>query len=117
MSIELEKHERVIQEYVPGKEVTLMHLIANPDSDVLQAMQYSNVVNTVGLITISPGEAAIIAADLAIKSGDVSVARINEGNGSVVIHGDMSSVECALEKVSDVLSRVMRFAVCPITRT
>lgn len=26
--------ERVIQEYVPGKQVTLAHLIANPNRDI-----------------------------------------------------------------------------------
>ncbi len=111
------QQERVIQEYVPGKEVTLIHLIANPDSEVVRALNYSPEGNAIGLITISPGEAAIIAADLATKSGVIVVEKIDEGNGSVVIKGDTSSVECALQQVRETLGTVMRFAVCPMTRT
>ena len=29
--LELENKQRIIQEFVPGKQVTLAHLIANPD--------------------------------------------------------------------------------------
>ncbi|MCQ1059652.1 BMC domain-containing protein [Photobacterium sp. DNB23_23_1] len=109
--------ERVIQEYVPGKEVSLIHLIANPGIEVVKALNYRLEGNAIGLITISPSEAAIIAADLATKSGSVSVEQIDEGNGSVVIKGDMSSVEYALEQVRETLGGVMNFAVCPLTRT
>ena len=30
--LELENKQRIIQEFVPGKQVTLAHLIANPKS-------------------------------------------------------------------------------------
>ncbi|KHT64397.1 BMC domain-containing protein [Photobacterium sp. DNB22_13_2] len=109
--------DRVVQEYVPGKEVTLIHLIANPAIDVIKALEYNSEGNAIGLITISPGEAAIIAADLATKSGAVKVEKLDIGNGSVVLKGDVSSVEYALQQVRETLALVMKFAVCPITCT
>ena len=27
--------QRIVQEYVPGKQVTMAHLIANPDEDLI----------------------------------------------------------------------------------
>ncbi|QIA65433.1 BMC domain-containing protein [Vibrio astriarenae] len=109
--------ERIVQEHVPGKEVTLIHIIANPGTEVVSRLNYSSEGNAIGLMTISPGEAAIIAADLATKSGSVLLQQIDTGNGSVVLKGDVSSVEYALGYVREVLMDVMKFAVCPITRT
>ena len=30
----MKERDRIIQEYVPGKQVTLAHLIAHPDKDI-----------------------------------------------------------------------------------
>lgn len=117
MSDKQQKFERVIQEHVPGKEVTLIHLIANLDQSLANKIDVQQGARSLGLITVSPNEAAIVIADLAVKSGDVVVEQLDQGNGSVVFSGDLSSVESALQKVEYVLSNVMQFAVCPITRT
>lgn len=109
---------RIVQEHVPGKEVTLIHLIANLEPCVAAMLGHSEQKQTsVGIITISPGEAAIVVADLAAKSGAVLIEQLNFDCGSVVIKGDLSSVEYALNDVRDILGRNMNFAVCPITRT
>ena len=65
---------RVIQEYVPGKQVTLAHLIAHPDLDICVKLGLnSEAVQAIGILTITPGEASIIAADVATKSGSVEI--------------------------------------------
>ena len=33
-----EEKQRIIQEFVPGKQVTLAHLIANPDRDLYKKL-------------------------------------------------------------------------------
>ncbi len=33
-----ESKQRVIQEYVPGKQVTLAHIIANPNEDIYKKL-------------------------------------------------------------------------------
>ena len=35
--IELDEKKRIIQEFVPGKQVTLAHVIANPTEDLPEA--------------------------------------------------------------------------------
>lgn len=112
-----DRTSRIIQEHVPGKEVTLVHLIANLEPTVTTLLNHKGQGRSVGIITISPGEAAIIVADMALKSGPVMVEELNPDSGSVIIKGDLSAVEFALNTVRDTLERVMRFAVCPITRT
>ncbi|WP_413113853.1 BMC domain-containing protein [Thaumasiovibrio sp. DFM-14] len=111
------KMDRVVQEYVVGKEVTLLHLIANPVDQVTASLNFNDRGNAIGIISISPGDAAIIAADIATKSGSVNIIRIDLDAGSLVIGGDSSSVECALNQAGSVLNRLLHFAVCQVTRT
>ena len=68
-----------------------------------------------GLIT--PGEGAIIAADVATKAAGVSIAFVDRFSGSVVISGDVESVEASLRAVMDVLQNTLQFAPAPITKT
>ena len=97
--------ERMIQEYVPGKQVTLAHLIANPGKDLFKKLGLPDAVSAIGILTFTPSEASIIACDNATKSG------------AVVLTGDVSAVEYALRQVTRTLGELMRFTACPITRT
>ena len=93
----MEEKKRMIQEYVPGKQITLAHIIANPAKEVYGKLGLpSDVYNALGILTITPAEAAIIAVDIATKSGDVKIGFVDRFSGSVVIYGDVSSVETAL---------------------
>lgn len=65
--------ERMIQEYVPGKQVTLAHLIANPGKDLFKKLGLPDAVSAIGILTITPSEASIIACDIATKSGAVEI--------------------------------------------
>ena len=70
----LEDKQRIIQEFVPGKQVTLVHLIANPQEDIYKKLGViSEKRGAIGILTITPSEAAIIGADVAVKSGDVEI--------------------------------------------
>ena len=59
--------QRIIQELVPGKQITLAHIIANPDEILYRKLgldptvDYSRAASGVG--TMTPAEYAIIAAD------------------------------------------------------
>lgn len=114
---EITRSERVVQESIQGKDVTLMHLIANPDQSLLAQLELDQNLNAIGLITISPCEAAIIAADLAVKSGAVNLQVVDRFNGTVVINGPLSDVEFALKQSRDSLANIMKFSVCPVTRS
>ena len=113
-----EKKQRVIQEYVPGRQLTLAHIIANPQKDLAKKIGLSNnEVNAIGILTITPGEEAIIAADLATKSANIEIGFVDRFSGSVVINGDISSVEAAISNVVDYFQNVLKFSIAEITRS
>lgn len=109
--------ERMIQEYVPGKQVTLAHLIANPGKGLYQKLGLSEAASAIGILTITPSEASIIACDIATKSGAVEIGFIDRFTGAVVLTGDVSAVEFALRQVTRSLGEMLHFTTCPVTRT
>ena len=113
-----ESKQRIIQEYVPGKQVTLAHIIANPNEDIYKKLGLIvDKKDAIGILTITPSEASIIAADVATKASGVSLGFIDRFSGSLVITGDISSVESALNEVLDVLGNILNFSSTKITRT
>lgn len=113
----MEDKQRIIQEFVPGKQVTLAHLIANPNNDLYKKLGLIDVRGAIGILTITPSEGAIIAADVATKAADVSIGFVDRFSGSVVITGDVSAVESGLRAIMDVLCTGMGFANAQITRS
>lgn len=117
-AIRLEEKQRIIQEYVPGKQVTLAHLIAHPQVGLYKKLGIGeNYQDALGILTITPSEAAIIAADVATKSASVEIGFVDRFSGSLVITGDVSSVEAALNGVVDMLTAVMGFSAAKVTRS
>ncbi|WP_142414206.1 BMC domain-containing protein [Hathewaya massiliensis] len=108
--------QRVIQETVPGKQITLAHVIASPVSDIYDRLGIDEA-GAIGILTLSPFETAIIAADIATKASDVRVGFLDRFTGSVVISGDVQSVEIALNAINDTLGNMLGFTPAPITRT
>ena len=85
--------QRIIQEFVPGKQVTMAHLIAHPVEELYAKLGVvSEKRGALGILTITPSEAAIIGADVA-------------------------SVEAALQNVLHVLTEVLHFSPTEITRS
>ena len=110
--------QRTIQEYVPGKQVTLAHLIANPDRDMCVKLGLDEEkTNAIGILTITPGEAAIISADIAIKSGSIELGFLDRFSGTLLLTGDFASVESSLKAVLAFLQETLKFYVCDITRS
>lgn len=113
-----EEKQRIIQEFVPGKQVTMAHLIANPDPVIYKKLGViGDYKDAIGIMTITPSEAAIIGADVATKAADVELIFVDRFNGSLVISGDVASVEAALKDVLHVLSETLHFTPSVITRS
>jgi ethanolamine utilization protein EutS len=114
-----EKKQRVIHEYVPGKQITLAHLIASPVPELSKKLGLAGDggVRAIGILTITPGEASIIAADIATKSACVRIAFVDRFSGSLMIEGDVAAVEAALKSVLDLLAGKMQFAPAAITKS
>lgn len=116
--MEFQEKQRIIQEFVPGKQVTLAHLIANPDPVLYKKLGVmTEATGALGVLTITPSEGAIIAADIATKAGAVQLVFVDRFSGSLVVCGDITSVEAALGGVLDILCAEMNFARTKVTRT
>ncbi len=107
---------RIIEESVPGKQVTIAHVIASPMHDIYERLGIDEA-GAIGILTLSPYDTAIIAADIATKAANVQIGFLDRFTGSVVLSGDVQSVETALVAVTDTLHKMLEFAVAPITRT
>ena len=108
--------QRVIEESVPGKQITLAHVIAAPIGSVYQSLGIDEA-GAIGILTLSPFETAMIAADTAAKVADVEIGFLDRFTGSGVITGDVESVETSLREVLRVFKEVLKFSVVDVTRT
>lgn len=112
---------RIIQELVPGKQITLAHIIANPDRILYKklgldpAIDYSKAA--IGIVTMSPAETAIIAADIAMKSSGAEIGFVDRFSGTLIVTGTVSEVEASLKALCDYSEETLGFTVCPITKT
>lgn len=112
----MSEKQRVIQEYVPGKQVTMAHIIPNPQGNIPELLGITTH-GAIGIMTITPSEAAIIAADAASKAGDVDIGFLDRFTGSLVFTGDVSSVEAAIRAAVNTLVEILGFAAAEITRS
>lgn len=114
----MEMKQRIIQEFVPGKQITIAHIIANPRQEIYRKMGLAeDSSGAIGILTITPSEASIIAADVASKAAGIEVGFIDRFSGALLITGDLSSVEASLMQIVDTLTNVMGFTPSAITRT
>ena len=60
----MSEKQRIIQEFVPGKQVTLAHVVANPDARLYPKIGLPQGGGAIGVLTITPSEATVIAADV-----------------------------------------------------
>ena len=113
--------QRIVQELVPGKQITLAHIIASPDPILYEklglnpAIDYSRAA--IGILTVSPAETAIIMADVAIKSAAVDLGFVDRFSGSLIITGTVSEVEASEQAILDYVSNELKYTVCGMTRT
>ncbi len=110
--------QRVIQEYVPGKQITLAHVISKPQRELCDKLGFPEAHGeSLGILTITPGEGAILAGDLATKAGRISLCYVDRFSGSVVIRGEVAAVESSLRAVVSILSDRLGFTGCQVSRT
>jgi ethanolamine utilization protein EutS len=112
---------RIIQEIVPGKQITIAHIIASPDSIVYKKLGLNPNVDyaraAIGIITMTPSETAIIAGDIAIKTANVELGFVDRFSGTLIITGRLSEVEAAMKEIVNYAKEKLNFTICEITRT
>ena len=112
---------RIIQELVPGKQITLSHIIAAPDEILYRKLGLDPSVDysrsAIGIVTMSPAEYAIVGADLAIKKSGAQLGFVDRFSGTLIVTGTVSEVEASLAAVNEYAETVLGFKVCAVTRT
>ena len=116
-----EKKQRIVQELVPGKQITLAHIIANPDGELYEKLGLDPKVElnraAIGIMTVTPAETAIIMADIAIKSSGVDLGFVDRFSGSLIVTGTVSQVEASTTAILEYTENKLGYEVCSITST
>ena len=113
--------QRIIQELVPGKQITLCHIIANPDEVLYTKLgldpktDYSK--SAIGVLTVSPAESAVITADIAMKSSNAEIGFVDRFTGTLIISGSVSAVEAAFTAIREYFINKLGYTCCELTRT
>lgn len=117
------KDLRLVRLNVKGKEVTLAQLIGVSDRRIYENMGLHIGVHagedhtgeSIGLLHITPEEATIAAADIALKNANVQIGFLDRFRGSVILLGGRADVRSALESIIDFFRNELNFTVCDIT--
>jgi len=111
---------RIVQETVAGKEITFAHVMGGPDPIIYQKLglnpqiDYGN--SAIGVMNMTPPESAIIASDIAVKSGDVYLGFADRFTGTLIITGEISDVMSALSEIINYFRDELGYVVCKITK-
>ena len=115
-----EAKQRIVQELVPGKQITLAHIIANPDRILYEKLGLDPAVDyskSAGVLTVSPAETAIIIADIAMKASGIELGFVDRFSGSLIITGTVSEVEASVQAILSYADETLHYTICEITRT
>lgn len=119
--MEINDKMRIIQELVPGKQITLAHVIASPDDDLYKKLGLDPSIDyhhdAIGILSITPAETAIIAADIATKASNVKLSFVDRFTGTLITTGLVADVETSMKHVCDYCKNNLGFTVCGITKT
>ena len=111
---------RIVQETVAGKEITFAHVIGGPAPIIYQKLGLNPSVDygtsAIGIMNLTPQESAVIAADIAVKSGDVYLGFADRFTGTVIITGELADVTTALTEIVNYFRDVLGYVVCNITK-
>ena len=111
----------IVQEFVPGKQITLCHIIANPGKELYTKLgldpQVDYTRSAIGVLTIIPYEGAVIAADISMKSSGAEIGFVDRFTGTLIITGSVSSVESAFTAVREYFVNKLHYTCCEVTKT
>ncbi|MBO7341198.1 MAG: BMC domain-containing protein [Clostridia bacterium] len=112
---------RIVQELVPGRQITLAHIIANPDPTLYQKLGLDPSLDykraAIGVLTVSPAETAVITADIALKASGAELGFVDRFSGTLILTGTVDEVEASFQAIAEYFRNVLKFTVCDVTRT
>lgn len=114
---------RLVRVKVVGREVSLAQLIGVSDRRIYENLGLhigthlgeDHTGESIGLLHITPWEATVAAADIAMKSGDVELGFLDRFSGAVILLGNREEVKTSLRHVLDFFRDELGFPVCELT--
>ena len=119
------KRLRMTRLRVPGREVCLAHIITPSDPCIYQNLGLhigthageDHTGDAIGMVRLTPWEAVVAAADIAVKSGDVQISFMDRFCGSLIITGGLSQVQTAVTEVVRFFGEELHFKTCAIHKS
>ncbi len=120
MSDTHEEQIRIVQETVAGKEITFAHVMGGPAPIIYQKLglnpQLDYSASAIGIMNMTPPESAVIASDIAVKSGDIYLGFADRFTGTLIITGEIADVMSAMTEIVDFFRDSLGYVVCDITK-
>lgn len=108
---------------VPGREISLAQIIGVSDRSVYENLGLhigvhageDHVGQSIGILHFTPWESTVVAADVAMKSGNVEIGFLDRFCGTLIVLGSRTDVQSAVEGVVDFFRDELHFPVCDVT--
>lgn len=114
---------RLARVRVPGREISLAQVIGVSERRIYENLGLHIGVHagedhtgeSIGILHFTPWESTVVAADVALKSGDVEIGFLDRFCGTLIVLGRRTDVQSAVEGVVDFFRDELHFPVCDIT--
>lgn len=117
------QRRRVVKVIVAGREISLAHVIGVSEASIYKNLGLDIGTNagadfrgmSIGTVHITPPESTIIAADIAVKSGDVIIGFMDRFSGTLILTGPRIEVRTAVEEIVKYFREGLNYKSCPVT--
>ncbi|RKD29383.1 BMC domain-containing protein [Lacrimispora algidixylanolytica] len=117
------QRRRVVKVIVAGREISLAHVIGVSEASIYKNLGLDIGTNagadftgmSIGTVHITPPESTIIAADIAVKSGDVIIGFMDRFSGTLILTGPRIEVRTAVEEIVKYFREGLNYKTCPVT--
>lgn len=114
---------RMVRVRVPGREISLAHIIGVTQASVYQNLGLhigvhegeDHTGDSIGLLCFTPWESTVAAADMAVKSGDVEIGFMDRFCGSLILTGQQAEVRSSIQGILHFFRDELGYTVCEIT--
>ena len=119
------KRLRLTRVRVPGKELSFAHVFTPSDKSVYENLALhigvhegeDHTGDAIGMVRVTPWEALVVAADVAVKAAHVEVGFMDRFCGTLILTGGFTEVMTAVEEVVRFFHETLKFDVCKIHRS
>jgi ethanolamine utilization protein EutS len=114
---------RITRVTVPGKEITLAHIIGVSEYPVYKNMALDigfhegddPTGKALGILHMCPWESVVIGGDMAVKMGNVDIGFMDRFCGSLILTGEREDIKSAVYEIVRYFGDDLGYPVCKVT--